>query len=239
MDINSEALSAKNALTTFSLSYLGMISTGSKSLSPGELDKLLNTMKKRMVKTQKEESLTGDRPSASKEIAPVTRSPNLRVKKKTRNDIGPTISVVSVDEGPRKNRAGSFNEQRKEPKRHKKHSFDGTLSAEQPLVGQQQNGQHLEVTDGADYSSVPVDYDTVDLPVNKSDTLSMGVELPKRSAILILTSKTITLQDANDNRIIRKKKVTEIASCTQVCYVVRKCNGLLLVYMYKCHCSSL
>ena len=210
MDINAEALLTKNPLMTFSLSYLGMISAGSKSLSPGELDKLLDTMKGHTVKTQKEEVLTHDKPSASKEIAPIARSPNLRVKKKIKGDIGPTISVV--DDGLRKNRAGSFNEQKMEPKRHKKHSFDGTLSAEQALVGKEQNGQHLEATDG-------VNYDTVDLSFHKRavDTSSMGVELPKRDAILIFTNKIITLQDANDNKIIRKKKVTEIASCTQVC----------------------
>ena len=214
MDINAEALSVKNPLITFSLIYLGMISTGSKSLSPGELDKLLDTVKERTV-TQKEEVLISDKPSASKEIAQITKSPNLRVKKKIKHDIGPTISVVSVDDGPRKNRSGSFNEQRVESKRHKKHSFDGTLSAEQTVVSREQNGQHLEATDG-------VDYDTVDFSLRKRavDTSSMGAELPKRDVILILTSKIVTLQDASDNKIIRKKRVTEIASCTQVISVM-------------------
>ena len=215
-DINSEALSAQNALT-FSLNYLGMISTVSKSLSPGELDKLLDKMKERTVERHKEELLTAsDRVSVNIEVAPVTKSPKQKGKKKMKGDIGPTISIVSVEEGARKNRAGSFNEQRKETKtkKHKKHSLDGTLSAGQSLlIGEEQskqNGQHSGVVD---LPTVSVDNDVV-------DSLSSSVELPSRNVILKLTSEAITLQDLSDNKIIRKKKVAEIASCTQVCYDV-------------------
>ena len=218
MDINSEALSAKNT-STFSLSYLGMISTESKSLSPGDLDKLLDKMKERTVETQKQELLTtSDRVSVNLEVAPGTKPPKLKGKKKIKGDIGPTISILSVEEGPRKNRSGSFNEQRKEAKtkKHKKHSFDGTLSTEQSLVIEQskQNGQHSGVVD---QPTPPVNNDA---DKNVVDSSSSSVELPTRTIILKLTSEIITLQDPSDNKIIRKKKVTEIASCTQVCYVV-------------------
>ena len=217
---NSDTLSAKDVLMTFNLSYLGMISTESKSLSPVDLDKLINTMKRHNAERQREETPVADNASGSKQNSPVTRSPKLRVKKKVKGDIGPTtISVVSVDDTPR-NRASSFNEQKKESplsKRKKKHSFDSTLSTGGP--GQQQedskpNGQHLEITDSTNPS---VDRDTV---VKVKGRAEHSDGLPARDIILIITGTTISLQDTNDNKTIRKKKVTEIASCTQVSCVM-------------------
>ena len=215
---SSNALSAKNNLMTFNLNYLGMISTESKSLSPVELDMLINTMKQHNVERQREETPAVDNASGGKQSSPVTRSPKLRAKKKVKGDIGPTISVVQIDNTSR-NRASSFNEQKKDSplsKRKKKHSFDGTLSTGGPGQHQEdskQNGQHLEITDSANHSSVPVDHNAVGRMKGGAEHSD---ELPKRDIILILTSTTISLQDANDNKTIRKKKVTEIASCTQV-----------------------
>ena len=210
---HSSPLSEHSGLKTFTLSYLGMISTESKSLSPIDLDKLVNAMKQHSVEKQREETLANDNPSGSKQNIPVTRSPNMRVKKKAKGDIGPTITVVSGNETPR-NRASSFNEQKKESplsKRKKKHSFDSTLSADQQEQSKP-NGQYLQISDES-YSSAPVDGDAVGKMKGGAE---VNVELPKRDIMLIITSTTISLQDANDNKTIRKKKVTEIASCTQV-----------------------
>lgn len=240
VDINSDALSTENVLMTFSLSYFGMISTETKSLSPADLDKLIDMMQRRNAERQREETLTSDNPSVSKNIAPVTRSPNLRAKKKMKSDIGPTISIVAVDETPRKNRASSFNEQKKEPlpsKRNKVHSFDGSLSLEQSGQRQEQskqNGQHSEIVENVNH---PADDSTVeDVTAVKARTeLAASKELPKRSVVLILTSGTIALQDANDNKTIRKKKVTEIASCTQVGVPCIKASPVLIENLCYCH----
>lgn len=224
-DISSEALSTNTILMTFSLSYLGMISTETKSLSPVDLDKLISTMKKRNVERQKGEPVSSSSPLLGRKTTPVTRSSNLRM---IQGDIGPNVAVLPLDENARR-RSGSFNEQKKKlptSGKAKKHSFDGTLSTERPWLNQQQenqNGQHLEIIDGGVHSVIPpditVEYDTVeDLTSLKSavEFTALSVELPKRNIVLTLSSETITLQDANDNKIIRNKKITEIASCTQV-----------------------
>lgn len=215
VDINSDALSTKTVLMMFSLSYLGMISTDSKSLSPADLDRLINVMKKHTSEKQREETSDGQK------TAPVSKSPNLRVTTKVKQDIGPTISVVSVDESPRKSRANSFEAQKESlpsSSRSKKHSFDGTVAA---IQHHEENGQHSEMVKS--HSA-----DTVDGMISlKSRTrhTASSADLPQRDVSLILNSKTITLKDSNDNKIIRKKKVTEIASCTQVSYAFSSDQG--------------
>jgi len=223
-DINSEVLSTSTTiLMTFTLSYLGMISTETKSLSPVDLDNLISMMKKHNMARHKGEPVNSSSPSMGRKTAPITKSP--RVKKKMQGDIGPNIAVLPLDESPRQ-RSSSFNERKKLPtsEKAKKHSFDGTLSTDRSLLNQQQqNSQHSEIIDGGNQSiitpDITIDYDTVeDLTSLKStaEFASLSVELPKRNVVLILSSESIILKDANDNKIIRKKKITEIASCTQV-----------------------
>ena len=206
---------------TFSLNYLGMISVEARSLSPGELDKLVVMMKERTVERQR-----GSSPSQARKTAPVSKSPNLRNKrKKAQGDIGPKISVVS-EEGPRPSRSHSFNA--KEPnsspvmeEKRKKLSLD----AGQPLKGKtlldQENG--LNPSDSPDGNIVVTPARDESGAVEEMTGLKSGaelkvlsVDLPKRDVTLTLTKDCLVLQDVVDDKVIRKRNMTEIACCTQV-----------------------
>lgn len=202
-----------------------MILTESKSLSPVDLDTLITTMKRHTVEKQKQETLNSESTSVGKRSVPAVKSHNVRKKTKISSDIGPSIAVLA--EGTRQHRASSFNSEDKKSKKIKKLSFDGSLSPEKSSAdGQQdqgnQNDQHLGTTTDAHSRISPdimITYDTVeDLPVltNNTEFVALNAELPKKNVTLTLSTETITIQDVSDNKIIRRKKLTEIASCTQV-----------------------
>lgn len=221
--INSDVLSTHSFIMTFTVSYLGMVSSEAKSLSSRDLDKLVRMMKKRTVEKQKDDTSISNSPSVSRKDA----TSKLKVKMEVTGDIGPNISLVATDESPRKKRASSFNELKNESilsKKTKKYSFDDTTN-QRSLVNRQQeeskllNGQHSEVINSGSQLSVPAATDDVEDHDGLKSTAAateLAIELPKRKVMLKLTSESITLQHLDDNKIIRKKKVTEIASCTQV-----------------------
>ena len=63
---------------------------------------------------------------------------------------------------------------------------------------------------------IVITHDTIeDLPALMSN-IALNAELPKKNVTLTLSTETITIQDVNDNKIIRKKNLIGVASCTQV-----------------------
>jgi len=222
----SVSLSDNSACKTFSLHYLGMISLETRSLSPAELDKLVVMMKERTVERQRSKPIDNS-PTQTKKTAPVSKSPNLRTKrKKAHGDIGPKISVVSpTDEvGLRPSRSRSFNEKTNwSPvmEKKKKHSLDAgqpsneltLLAPENFLTSSDSPDGNILVTPARD------DNDAVEeLTGLKSgaELQVLSVDLPKRDITLTLSKDSVTLQDVVDDKVIRKRNITEIACCTQV-----------------------
>lgn len=242
--------SENSANKAFSLNYLGMISSETRSLSPAELDKLVVMMKERTVERQQSKS-AGNSPTAAMKTAPVSKSPNLRTKrKKAKGDIGPKISVVSPtnEVGPRPSRSRSFNEKKSNGspvmEKKKKHSLD----AGQPLKGFTllEPDNDLTSSDSPDGNiMVTANYDAVekqrdvksvaeDLTALKSgaELQVLSVDLPKRDVTLTLTKDSVILQDVADDKIIRKRNMTEIACCTQVSVCISTAVCILRVSLW-------